>query len=357
MTHIRNFLLSGFILLANFSFAQDQPITTDSTGLPGDNFSLQGALAMFKESSSLEDFEKKLNTTDNPVNNLDLNGDGNIDYIRVVDNMKENAHAIALQIPVNDKELQDVAVIEIEKNGDESAILQIMGDEDLYGVSELVEPYDEKEVIEKNANPQKGPSFMAEPTVARVIINVWAWPCVRYVYAPTYVVWVSPYQWNYYPVWFKPWRPQPWRYHYARCKPYRTYYHAAPVHRVVVAHNVYQPHRKTSVVVVNRNKVVVNNYRAKNTAPRYKTASNDQGRGSRTNTRESNQINNSNNSKQSPQNTNGRSGRTQRKTNPTPKKSYQNAPRREGRSSGKINNSNAGSKSSGGNRGAGRGRR
>ena len=30
----------------------------DSTGLPGDNFSLQGALEMFKKASSPEEFEK-----------------------------------------------------------------------------------------------------------------------------------------------------------------------------------------------------------------------------------------------------------------------------------------------------------
>ena len=30
----------------------------DSTGMPGDNFSLQGALEMFKQASSPEEFEK-----------------------------------------------------------------------------------------------------------------------------------------------------------------------------------------------------------------------------------------------------------------------------------------------------------
>lgn len=59
----------------------------DSTGLPGDNFSLQGALQLFQNASSPEDFEKQLNTESNHVNNLDLNGDGDIDYIRVVDKM------------------------------------------------------------------------------------------------------------------------------------------------------------------------------------------------------------------------------------------------------------------------------
>jgi hypothetical protein len=45
-----------------------------STGMPGDHFSLQGALEMFKQASSPEDFEKLINTADKNINNLDLNG-------------------------------------------------------------------------------------------------------------------------------------------------------------------------------------------------------------------------------------------------------------------------------------------
>jgi hypothetical protein len=51
--------------------AQNEP-GIDSTGLPGDNFSLQGALQLFQQSGSPEEFEKLLNTESNNVNNLDL---------------------------------------------------------------------------------------------------------------------------------------------------------------------------------------------------------------------------------------------------------------------------------------------
>ncbi|MCB0577211.1 MAG: hypothetical protein KDC61_21810, partial [Saprospiraceae bacterium] len=112
----------SFLLIALFSLfstvalvAQDDDaeMTTDSTGLPGDNFSLEGAMDLFKQASSLEDFEKMLNTEDNNVNNLDLNEDGEIDYIREMDNMEGDVHAIVLQVPVSEKESQDIAVIEI----------------------------------------------------------------------------------------------------------------------------------------------------------------------------------------------------------------------------------------------------
>ncbi|HNR16687.1 MAG TPA: hypothetical protein PKG90_08495, partial [Chitinophagaceae bacterium] len=118
--------------------AQDNP--ADSTGVPGDNFDLQGALQMFQKATSPEDFEKLINSQDNNVNNLDLNGDGETDYIKVIDKMDGDVHAFVLQVPVSEKENQDIAVIELEKTGDTTAILQIIGDEDIYGEQVIVEP-------------------------------------------------------------------------------------------------------------------------------------------------------------------------------------------------------------------------
>src|SRR5688572_32739489 len=89
----RNLILP-FVLLFLLAFVQQgyafEQAKMDSTGLPGDNFNLQNALHLFKNSSSPEDFEKQLNTASNNVNNMDLNSDGKIDYIRVVDKARGN---------------------------------------------------------------------------------------------------------------------------------------------------------------------------------------------------------------------------------------------------------------------------
>ena len=68
--------------------------TPDSLGLPGDNLNLYGVLALFKESKTVEEFEQKLNTPDNKVNNLDLNHDGQTDMrnISVTIRHRLNAH-------------------------------------------------------------------------------------------------------------------------------------------------------------------------------------------------------------------------------------------------------------------------
>ena len=234
----------------------------DATGLPGDNFSLEGALELFQKSDDLASFEKALNKSNNKVNNLDLNDDGDIDYVRVVDNLSGDAHAIVLQVPVSQSEVQDVAVIEIEKDGAESAILQIVGDEDIYGEQMIVEPYSVE-----GSGGDGGPD--ANYDLVRVTVNVWFWTPVRAIYAPRYVRYASPWRWSYYPNWSKPWRPLAWITWHPHRYYYPSRYRIAPTHRVVVAHRVYTPVRTRSVVVrtrttkvlaTNGNRTVVKNY-------------------------------------------------------------------------------------------------
>ncbi len=253
-TYISIIFVSMF-MATNILFAQQT--ANDSTGLPGDNFNLQGALQMFKDSKSLEEFEQKLNTLDNHINNLDLNGNDTIDYIRIVDKSEGTSHALVLQVAVNENESQDVAVIEIEKNGNESAVLQIFGDEELYGDSVFVEPVDQSDL----KPGQKGPMSTVND-VKFVTVNVWLWPCVKFIYAPAYVTWASPWKWHYYPVWWKPVPPLKWRIYNNYCLPYHVLYHRVYVHRVIIAHKIYKPYRRTSVIVVNRYKPAHLQYKA-----------------------------------------------------------------------------------------------
>lgn len=250
--------------------AKAQNNSDDSTGLPGDNFSLQGALAMFQKASSPEEFEKMLNTEDNHVNNLDLNGDGDIDYIRVIDKSDGKDHVFVLQVPVSEKESQDIAVIELEKSGDQYATLQIVGDEDIYGEQKIVEPGEETgdQMDDNNSN---GPSYnqndiYTEPN--RVVVNVWFWPCVRYVYVSTYTLWVSPWRWRLYPTWWHPWRPFAWHVFHPFARPYHRTFLVVHTHRMVHARAIYTPFRTTSVTVRTRHQGAVNHYRVTKTTIR-----------------------------------------------------------------------------------------
>jgi hypothetical protein len=262
MKTLKLWLLSGLLFVSGITLAQQKQVIdpADSTGLPGDHFSLQGALAMFKEAKSLEDFEKRINSKDHGINNLDLNGDGKVDYVRVIADKKGDAHVVILQTPVSTTESQDVAVIEIEKRGDQSATLQIIGSEALYGEMKIVEPKEDGEPGDPGVQ-RKGPSAFI-PHHPPVFVNVWFWPCIRIMYAPVYIVYVSPWYWNYYPVWWSPWHPFSWRYHYMHTWHYHHHYHVVYNHRVTAAHQVYAPRRTTSAYVDNRYRDARQNYKA-----------------------------------------------------------------------------------------------
>lgn len=263
-------LLTCFMLTVTAQ-AQNQP-GQDSTGLPGDHFSLQGALAMFQKATSPENFEQLLNSGNNYVNNLDLNGDGEIDYIRVIDNMDKDAHAIVLQAVVSDNESQDIAVIEIEKTGDTTAVLQIIGDEDIYGEAVIVEPgngedNEDDAFIDNDfqQNNTGGPNAGYFAPARYIIINVWVWPSVRFVYGPAYRPWASPWKWRHYPGWWKPWRPLAWRVWHPFRQPFHAHCAIVRTHRVVRAHRIYTPVRVASVSVRTRHSAAVGNYRVTRT--------------------------------------------------------------------------------------------
>ncbi|MBP8822433.1 MAG: hypothetical protein KBH07_02165 [Flavobacteriales bacterium] len=228
-------LLSAFLACSIGLNAQDA--ATDSTGLPGDDFSLAGALDLFKQAKDLEGFERALNADGSQVNNLDLDGDGEVDYIRVVDHRDGDAHAIVLQVAVSKDESQDVAVIELEKKAKDDAVLQIRGAGDLYGPDVIVEPYGEEDA---GMRPSKGP-FLPELVRVHVWVNVWGWPCVNWMYGPRYVVWSSPWYWGYYPPWWRPWRPHPYRVFWGWQRPRHVVYRPVHVCRVTRAHTVYVP--------------------------------------------------------------------------------------------------------------------
>jgi hypothetical protein len=257
MKNLKRLLFSFVCLLTASVSANAQQ---DSTGMPGDHFSLQGALEMFKQASSPEEFEKMLNSQDKNVNNLDLNGDGEVDYIKVIDKADKNVHAFILQVAISGTENQDIAVIELEKTGDTTAILQIIGDEEIYGEQVIVEASDEGDEVDNDGGSKSGPNFYdTEPF--RIVVNVFYWPAVRFVYRPVYVPWVSPWRWRHYPVWWRPWRPVAWHVFHPRRLHYHRHCAVVRTHRVVVAHRVYKPFRSTSVTVRTRTTVARGHYK------------------------------------------------------------------------------------------------
>lgn len=223
------------VFIATTTFAQ----TTTLPKNAGDNFSLEGALALFKKSKSIEEFEILINEESNNVTNLDLNNDGTTDYIAIEDITDTNSHVLVLSIDLNANTKQDIATINIEKTSNEQAILQIIGAADLYPENTIVEPFETTESIQIS----KGPNA-PKIEITQLFVNVWFWPSVQFIYAPSYVTWRSPYRWAFYPKWYRPWKPFGYRTFYVRCAPHRIYYHKALNFRVAASQNLYKPRRQ-----------------------------------------------------------------------------------------------------------------
>jgi hypothetical protein len=243
------------LLFAVSGAVMAQATEREYLGLPGDNLNLYAVMSLFQESETLEAFERGLNDPESMINNLDLNGDGYVDYIMVLDYLEGNVHNIVLRVALNERDYQDVAVFVVEKLRDGAVMVQLIGDEALYGENYIIEP-----VYAERPNPgytgNSGTPVRAG-VVTTTYYEVAAWPVVRYIHSPTYVVYRPVYRYGYYPVYWQPWRAHYWHYYYGFHYPmhayYVTYYRPWRQPRTVVYHTTYYTsiRRYSPVVIVN----------------------------------------------------------------------------------------------------------
>ena len=173
---------------------------TESLGLPGDNLDLYAVLDLFQKSKTIEDFEKDLNLEKTGVNNLDLNLDGKVDFIKVVTTQKDDDFTFVLQVPVSEKETQDVAVILVSKDDKKEVTMQIVGDEDLYGKDYIIEPQSKAVTANPGYTGNEPPVESVPATTQTVVVQ--STPIVQYVYSPVYVPYYPPYYYGYYPPYY-----------------------------------------------------------------------------------------------------------------------------------------------------------
>ncbi len=204
---INKYLKLVLLTLFLFQFAgyaqdeNDEPLL----GLPGDDLDLYAVLDLFQNSKTIEAFETSLNDEKTGVNNLDLNNDGKVDFIKVVTEQDGDDFLFILQDPISEKETQDVAVIAVSKDEAGKVYMQIIGDEALYGKDYIVEP-----ATDVQAAATANPGYVGEdPVTVNVeatteVVVVESTPVVQYVYSTTYVPYYTPYYYGYYPHWWRP---------------------------------------------------------------------------------------------------------------------------------------------------------
>jgi len=202
--YVVSYLVVAMSLLSLPAFSQTEK---DSTllGLPGDNLDLYAVLDLFQKSKTIEEFEKSLNLEKTAINNLDLDLDKKVDFIKVVTKNEGDDFTFILQVAVSKTETQDVAVILVSKDESKKITMQIVGDPDLYGKDYIVE-LKESRTPAVTANPgYTGTDTVVVSAPAKTtVVVVESVPIVQYVYSPAYVPYVPPYYYGFYPPYFVP---------------------------------------------------------------------------------------------------------------------------------------------------------
>jgi hypothetical protein len=168
------------LTLGASAFAQDGAATVMADSNAAAGLDLHAVAELFKDSENLEKFERALNSPESGVNNLDLNRDGQVDFIRVVEQVKGDTHLVVLQVPLGEEEFQDVATIAAERESGEKYNVQVQGDTTIYGDNYYVVP--------------AGHDFGA-------------WDVVRWLFRPNYRPYVSVYAYRSLPAWWVVRRP------------------------------------------------------------------------------------------------------------------------------------------------------
>ncbi len=174
------FTLVLFTFIASALHAQDITTVNAKSSDIGDNLDLKAVASIFGDSENLEDFERRLNDPKIQISNLDLNGDGRVDYLRVIESVEGGTHLIVIQSVLEKDVFQDVATVEVERDNNNNVQVQVVGDVYMYG-----------------------PNYIYEPVyVQRPIIYNTFW-------VGSYHPYYSPWYWNYYPVYYSYWSPYP----------------------------------------------------------------------------------------------------------------------------------------------------
>lgn len=156
---------------------------------------LQAVAAAFAEAKSVKEFEMLLNSSRYMINNLDLNGDGYIDYLRVLETRKGYYHALLIQACIAPGLFQDVATLVAERRAN-LLYVEVIGDPYLYGYNYIVRP-----------------TFVKRPPM---------WDMFG---KPTYTTWNSPYYHGHWPSYYQRTKPMYLSHYQAYVRTYMTNHH------------------------------------------------------------------------------------------------------------------------------------
>jgi hypothetical protein len=129
---------------------------------------------LLKKTKDAKTLEEDLNK-EGSINNVDLDGDGKVDYLKVTEYGSGNERGLSITDEVKKGETQEIATIQIAKDNDKQASVNIQGNQDIYGPSA---------------------SYHSSFGFTDFLL-------MSYLFAP-HPYYYSPWGWGYYPGWYRP---------------------------------------------------------------------------------------------------------------------------------------------------------
>lgn len=115
----KQIILITTILLVNCkSKAQSNYTIQSKSAYVTENLDLEALLEIYEGSSTLNDFEKKINNPDFQVSNIDLDNDEKIDYLRVINKKIKKREYSIIQSKLSANKYEDVAIIHLKTDPD-----------------------------------------------------------------------------------------------------------------------------------------------------------------------------------------------------------------------------------------------
>jgi hypothetical protein len=147
-----------------------------------------------------------------------------------------------------------VAVIEVNKNRLGKVVIQIIGDEELYGEDYIVEPNSENYFGTLNPG-YSGNERVFSDSYWNGVFYVNDWPIIINLFSPSFALYISPWHWGYYPYYWSPWAPV----FYYNYWGYHRYYYRDPFYRRTGFVRYPRPYsyyagRRASSTIVRRNR-------------------------------------------------------------------------------------------------------
>ena len=212
-------------------------VTPDNSNI-GDNLNLQALGELVKSSSNAKEIEDKLNQTGS-INNLDLDGDGKVDYIKVTEYGQGNDKGFSFTVDVKNKdtgavESQEVATVVLSKDATnpQQASMNIQGNQQLYG---------------------NNYSYASNYSMSDLLI-------MGYLFSP-HSFYYSPWRYGYYPAYYHPYGCMGYGMYRSRMSPYVS---SSRITRTTTTRTTVQsPNRSlSSSTVASRNRSLSNSTRS-----------------------------------------------------------------------------------------------